>query len=310
MSSWGADRLSPRIQRAATLTLLERAQRVEMASLEDPEFNRLLESGRLLGALVSTGHPALAAAGTAVVAVRTGAANVGGLLGSVNRLFEKSLYVGDLQKLTTEVERLAIPADLPERPAAIHVEDVSFTYAGRTAPPLDRVSLTIQTGQVVALVGDNGAGKSTLARLLCGLYQPDSGTIRWDGVDTATADRAQQFAPTVLLPQDPFHWSLTLRAIVTAGRPGHHAHAHALALAPGGFQMGGFPGADVGLDGDVRHVQGEKGGEHGSQQSSAARPGRGGVGARHRTRGGQAAQQQVRGRQVAARAARAANNQG
>ncbi|MFJ5879997.1 ATP-binding cassette domain-containing protein [Kitasatospora cineracea] len=374
VSSWGADRLSPRIQRAATLTLLERARRVEMASLEDPEFNRLLESGRfginsvhrlttesvavlstllsmaatggvlftlspvllpllvliaaprawgaavtarrrrnsvmawlqhlrasqliaqlltqpstaaeirvhgvgafllhhfermalasdaeqarlavagarttvaaaaasglaftatfgLLGVLVSTGHLALAAAGTAVVAVRTGAANVGGLLSSVNQLFEEALYVGDLQKLTAEADRLAIPtggADLPERPAAIHVEDVSFTYAGRTAPSLDKVSLTIPTGQVVALVGDNGAGKSTLARLLCGLYQPDSGTIRWDGVDTASADRAQQFASTVLLPQDPFHWPLTLRAIVTAGRPGHHDDAHALAAA-------------------------------------------------------------------------------
>ncbi|MFJ1756464.1 ATP-binding cassette domain-containing protein [Kitasatospora sp. NPDC088134] len=374
VSSWGADRLSPRIQRTATLALLERAQRVEMASLEDPEFNRLLESARfginsvhrlttesvavlgtllsmaatggvlftlspvllpllvliaaprawgaavtarrrrnsvmawlqhlrasqliaqlltqtwtaaeirvhgvgafllhhfeqmalasdaeqarlasagartklaaaaasglayaatfcLLGVLVSGGHLALAAAGTAVVAVRTGAVNVGGLLSSVNQLFEEALYVGDLQKLATEAEKLAIPAggaDLPERPAAIHVEDVSFTYAGRTAPSLDKVNLVVPTGKIVALVGDNGAGKSTLARLLCGLYRPDSGTIRWDGVDTATANRAQQFASTVLLPQDAFHWPLTLRAIVTAGRPGHHDDARALAAA-------------------------------------------------------------------------------
>ncbi|MFJ5068290.1 ATP-binding cassette domain-containing protein [Kitasatospora sp. NPDC088556] len=374
VSSWGADRLSPRIQRTATVTLLGGAQRVEMAAMEDPTFNRLLESARfginsvhrltsesvsvlstllsmaatggvlftlspvllpllvliaaprawgaavtarrrrnsvmawlqhlrasqliaqlltqtytaaeirvhgvgafllhhfeqmalasdaeqarlaaagartkivaaaasglafaatfgLLGLLVSTGHLALAAAGTAVVAVRTGAANVSGLLGSVNQLFEEALYVGDLQKLTTEAEALAIPTggvDLPERPAAIHVEDVSFTYAGRTTPSLDKVSLVVPTGKIVALVGDNGAGKSTLARLLCGLYQPDSGTIRWDDVDTATADRAQQFASTVLLPQDFFHWPLTLRAIVTTGRPSHHDDARSLAEA-------------------------------------------------------------------------------
>ncbi len=188
----------------------------------------------LLGLLVSTGHLALAAAGTAVVAVRTGAANVGGLLGSVNQLFEEALYVGDLQTLTTEADTRAIPtggADLPERPAAIHVEDVSFTYPGRTAPSLDGVSLVVPTGRIVALVGDNGAGKSTLARLLCGLYQPDRGTIRWDGVDTATADRAQQFASTVLLPQDFFRWPLTLRAIVTTGRPGHHDDAQVLGAA-------------------------------------------------------------------------------
>ncbi|KDN81046.1 ATP-binding cassette domain-containing protein [Kitasatospora cheerisanensis] len=374
VSSWGSDRLSPRIQRTATVALLERAQRVEMASLEDPTFNRLLESARfgiqsvhrltnesvavlstllsmaatggvlfslspvllpllvliaaprawgaavtarrrrnsvmawlqhmrasqliaqlltqtstaaeirvhgvgafllhhfeqmalasdaeqarlaaagartkvaaaaasglafvatfgLLGVLVSTGHLALAAAGTAVVAVRTGAANVSGLLSSVNQLFEEALYVGDLQTLAIEAEALAIPAggtDLPERPDAIHVEDVSFTYAGRTTPSLDKVSLVVPTGKIVALVGDNGAGKSTLARLLCGLYRPDSGTIRWDGVDTATADRAQQFASTVLLPQDFFRWPLTLRAIVTTGRPGHHDDARALTEA-------------------------------------------------------------------------------
>lgn len=191
----------------------------------------------LLGLLVSTGHLALAAAGTAgtaVVAVRTGAANVAGLLSSVNALFEEALYVGDLQTLTTEADARAIPTggtDLPERPDALHVENVTFTYAGRSAPSLDKITLTVPTGRIVALAGENGAGKSTLARLLCGLYQPDSGTIRWDDVDTATADRAQLFASTVLLPQDFFHWPLTLRAVVTTGRPSHHDDARALAEA-------------------------------------------------------------------------------
>ncbi|MEU6234475.1 ABC transporter ATP-binding protein [Kitasatospora sp. NPDC047058] len=188
----------------------------------------------VLGALVSTGNLTLAAAGTVVVAVRTGAANIGALLGSVNSLFEEALYVGDLQKLDTEGAALAIPAgglDLPENPAVIQVEDVSFTYPGRTTPTLDKVSLTIPAGKIVALVGENGAGKSTVSKVLCGLYQPDSGTVRWDGVDTATANRAQQFASTVLLPQDAFHWPLTLRAIVTAGRPGHHDDEQSLSAA-------------------------------------------------------------------------------
>nr|BEK67453.1 ABC transporter ATP-binding protein [Kitasatospora purpeofusca] len=186
----------------------------------------------VLGTLISSGNLTLAAAGTVVVAVRTGAANIGSLLTSVNQLFEEALYVGDLQKLDTEGAALAIPTgghDLPERPAEIRVEDVTFTYPGRTTPSLDKVSLTIPAGQIVALVGDNGAGKTTVAKVLCGLYPPDSGTVRWDGVDTATASRTQQFASTVLLPQDAFHWPLTLRAIVTAGRPGHHDDEQALA---------------------------------------------------------------------------------
>jgi ATP-binding cassette subfamily B protein len=47
----------------------------------------------------------------------------------------------------------------------------------------DNVSFELKKGEVVAIVGANGAGKSTLARLLCRLYEPDSGTLKYDGTD-------------------------------------------------------------------------------------------------------------------------------
>ena len=63
-------------------------------------------------------------------------------------------------------------------PAALEVTGLSVTYGKRRA--LDRVSLTVGPGEIVALLGANGAGKSTTLRAISGLVRPSGGTIRWD----------------------------------------------------------------------------------------------------------------------------------
>ncbi|MET9020674.1 ABC transporter ATP-binding protein [Actinopolymorpha sp. NPDC004070] len=60
-------------------------------------------------------------------------------------------------------------------------EDVSFSYPSASRPALDRVSFEIAAGEVIAIVGHNGSGKTTLAKLLCGLYEPTAGAVRWNG---------------------------------------------------------------------------------------------------------------------------------
>lgn len=60
---------------------------------------------------------------------------------------------------------------------------VSFTYPGAVTPALVNVSLNVQPGETVALVGENGAGKTTLVRLLARFYDPEEGQILWDGID-------------------------------------------------------------------------------------------------------------------------------
>jgi ATP-binding cassette, subfamily B, bacterial len=66
-------------------------------------------------------------------------------------------------------------------PVTVRLDEVSFTYPARTEPTLNGLSLTVPPGQSLAIVGENGVGKTTLIKLLCGLYEPDAGTIHLDG---------------------------------------------------------------------------------------------------------------------------------
>lgn len=68
------------------------------------------------------------------------------------------------------------------RPPRVELRDVTFTYPDEKMPTIDHLSLTLEPGEKVALVGLNGAGKTTLVKLLTGLYRPDSGEILIDGV--------------------------------------------------------------------------------------------------------------------------------
>ncbi|NIK78989.1 ATP-binding cassette subfamily B protein [Paenibacillus castaneae] len=65
----------------------------------------------------------------------------------------------------------------------IAFEKVTYKYAGSDNPVLQNIQLTLNPGEVVALVGENGAGKSTLAQILLGLIPPSSGRITWDDTD-------------------------------------------------------------------------------------------------------------------------------
>ncbi|GCE02698.1 ABC transporter ATP-binding protein [Dictyobacter aurantiacus] len=85
-------------------------------------------------------------------------------------------------KLKSEEFHEAGPA-APSLTRDILFEHVSFTYPSMGHPVLHDLNLRIQPGEHIALVGENGAGKSTLAKLLLGLYQPDSGRILVDGID-------------------------------------------------------------------------------------------------------------------------------
>jgi ABC-2 type transport system ATP-binding protein len=77
-------------------------------------------------------------------------------------------------------------------PAAVEMREIRRSFAGRRA--LAGVSLAVRPGEIHALLGPNGAGKTTLLRVLGGLIEPDSGTVRVLGTDPSRNTRAQRAA--------------------------------------------------------------------------------------------------------------------
>ncbi|HET7432574.1 MAG TPA: ABC transporter ATP-binding protein [Nocardioides sp.] len=99
------------------------------------------------------------------------------------------------------------PRGAPE----IRFRDVTFTYPTGTRPVLDHFDLTIPAGASLAIGGQNGAGKTTIAKLLCRLYDPDSGSIEVDGVDLRDLDLAAWRSRLAAVFQDFVRYELSLR---------------------------------------------------------------------------------------------------
>ncbi|MGW0858145.1 ABC transporter ATP-binding protein [Streptomyces sp. NPDC002690] len=89
----------------------------------------------------------------------------------------------------------------------LELKDAAVRYRGSTADVVRDVSLAVDAGESLALVGESGAGKTTLLRLLLGLARPTAGTVRFDGADLNTRDRTQmrRFRRSVsCVFQDPY----------------------------------------------------------------------------------------------------------
>ncbi|MDO6730725.1 ABC transporter transmembrane domain-containing protein [Marinovum sp. 2_MG-2023] len=151
--------------------------------------------------------------------------------GSVAALSE---IFGELQRAAGATERLVellhardmvndpdSPLPLPANiRGAIRFENVTFTYPQRPdVSALDQVSLDIQPGETVALVGPSGAGKTTIIQMLLRFYDPASGRITLDGVDIAAMRRDAFRGAMALVPQDPVIFAASARDNIRFGRP-------------------------------------------------------------------------------------------
>jgi ABC-type multidrug transport system fused ATPase/permease subunit len=102
--------------------------------------------------------------------------------------------------------------DAAGRPARhLRLRGVTFAYPGTDRPVLDGLDLEIPAGTSLAIVGQNGAGKTTLAKLLCRLYDPQSGTIEVDGTDLRDLDLASWRRRITAVFQDFIRFELPLR---------------------------------------------------------------------------------------------------
>ncbi|KRW93397.1 ABC transporter transmembrane domain-containing protein [Paracoccus sp. MKU1] len=153
---------------------------------------------------------------------------VAGAVGALSEIW------GELQRAAGATERLtelltaqdlltdpAQPRSLP-RPVqgAIRLDDVTFHYPSRPdRSALEGVTLDIRPGETVALVGPSGAGKTTVIQLLLRFWDPDSGTVRIDGIDLRDMARADFRQAIALVPQDPVIFAATARENIRFGRP-------------------------------------------------------------------------------------------
>ena len=106
------------------------------------------------------------------------------------------------------------------RGARIAFDHVSFRYGESGRPSLAHVTLEIEPGERVALVGGTGSGKSTLAALIPRLYQPSAGRVLVDGYDVNDLTLESLRGAAAVVHQEPQLFSATLRENVAFGRPG------------------------------------------------------------------------------------------
>jgi ABC-type multidrug transport system fused ATPase/permease subunit len=141
-----------------------------------------------------------------------------------NTIFAASASAERIAELLDERPRLAQPARTRRLAArargVVELDRVSFAYPATGRRVLSDVSLSLDEGGTVALVGASGAGKSTVAKLLLRFYDPTAGCVRLDGHDirdVALPDLRRQIA---LLLQETLIFDGTVRENIAYGRPG------------------------------------------------------------------------------------------
>ncbi len=164
--------------------------------------------------------------GTIAAFVMTGAL-VAGSFGALTEVYGDLLRgagaAGRLAELLVETPQIKAPANptpLPE-PArgALELDQVTFRYPTRPeVSALQSFTLKVAPGETLAVVGPSGAGKSTLFQLALRFYDPQVGTVRFDGVDLRAADPAELRSRIAFVPQESVIFAASARDNLRYGR--------------------------------------------------------------------------------------------
>ena len=122
----------------------------------------------------------------------------------------------ELENVTFEYPRMAdepVPSGTPSKGGSHEESDVV------TSPVLKDVSLTIEPGESVALVGASGSGKSTIGAMIARVWDPQAGSVRLGGIDVHELAEAELRRAVTLVPQRPFLFSGTLRENLLLANP-------------------------------------------------------------------------------------------
>ena len=167
-----------------------------------------------------------------------------GMLGGVADLYEDSLFLSNLYEfldLEPKVKQPLHPVPVP-RPIqkGMIFEHVSFKYPTSNGNVLENISLSIEPGEVVALVGENGSGKTTFVKLLCRLYDPNEGMITLDGIDLRRFETMTLRNEISVIFQDYVKYHLTVRENIWLGNivlPADHKDIEQAAFHSGADEL-------------------------------------------------------------------------
>jgi ATP-binding cassette subfamily B protein len=131
--------------------------------------------------------------------------------------------VRHIQELLDEPTRGADRPGAPDLPRVSHdisFERVTFQYEGSQTPVLDNLSLKLDVGKTIAIVGPSGSGKSTLLNLILRLYVPDEGRVTIDGVDIRKVTRESLRRSMAVVFQENMLFNMSIRENIRLGKEG------------------------------------------------------------------------------------------
>src|SRR6188474_3018348 len=153
--------------------------------------------------------------------------SVAGTLGMISQTFvavdQHTRFLDDyfsFLKIETLVPVPPKPISIPDGVInGISFENISFHYPGGHGEAIENLSLKINKGELIALVGENGAGKSTLVKLLLRFYDVQNGSVKIDGIDVKDMDPEHLRSRMGVLFQDYAQYELSVRENVLMGWP-------------------------------------------------------------------------------------------
>jgi ATP-binding cassette subfamily B protein len=149
--------------------------------------------------------------------------NIAHLMHFIPVSIQSAAAVRHIQELLDEPTRGADRAGAPDLPRItndITFDRVSFKYEGSETPVLDNLSLKLNVGKTIAIVGPSGSGKSTLLNLILRLYVPDEGRLTIDGVDIRKVTRESLRGSMAVVFQENMLFNMSIRENIRLGKEG------------------------------------------------------------------------------------------
>ena len=162
--------------------------------------------------------------------------NIGWMVRNLQRSANEMEDLVEIRDTQPQVANISGAVRFAPGHGEIRFEDVTFRYAKQSKPVFQKFSLTVASGEKLALVGESGAGKSTFVKLLQRLHDVDDGRILVDGQNISELTQESLRSAISLVPQDPVLFHRSLAENIAYGRPdadrdaieaaARQAHAH------------------------------------------------------------------------------------